>query len=312
MWATDLVGIELEPLDLMAKPNPLPHRRSMVLPVRFIRPPGIPATLADIYRATDEFPAVDRLPVGLAWAIRLPVMELSLLAPIMEPILKLVLPRTPWVLLRACPEILGTETDRGLVENYIRIPEFPVIPALVPGSTCAYAFLGLAELALCPLITANFVVPSPVLTLLPDADVAYLGTVISLLADARDLPTVNVMLIMTVTIVTNVIIMLTMTCPCPPVPVVVVCRLVCDPMPVVPALPAGETRLNRLAIGPNVRAGRRGRFRVVAGRLCLVLSWVPTPERLARGPNVVVIGMLLPTQAKILPPNLEVAVQWPR
>lgn len=137
-----------------------------------------------------------------------------------------------------------------------------------------------------------------------------LGTAMALLEDPPlELPTVNMTFITISIVITVVTIELTTTPPCPPVPVVVVCRRVWDRNVVEPVLPVGGTRLNRLAIGPNVRAGRRRGLIGAAGKLCLVLPWVPTPDRLANGPNVVVIGMLLPTQARTLAPNLEVAVQ---
>lgn len=137
IWATRLVLIALESLRLIAKSNSFLHRRSMSLPDRLIKPSGMAATLEEIHTATAAFPGIDRLVVGLAPAITLPVTLVSLLASMAVPIPNLVSLRTSCVLLRSCLPILGIRADRGFVENYIPIPDFPVIPVLVLGSTPA-------------------------------------------------------------------------------------------------------------------------------------------------------------------------------
>lgn len=314
MWAMVLEVTELEHLSLTATRARLvrPSRLTIALPGRLTRPLGTPATLDETHSATTAFPARPEPVVGLASIIPLPLTEVPLIA-CMPFIPKLVVLRTDPVLLRSPPDILGMVIDRGLAENYMEIAEFPVIPPLFVGPRPATAFPGLSELELLWVLSPRFPVVSRLLMCVLETPVAVanLGILITLVAELSPPSTKNIF--RTISSVIRLFIMeLTTTRPPPCVPVVLVCRLVWAPADMLPRGPGMV--LNRFAMGPNVRAvvALLVGATVMAPVLTLVRPCVPTPARLANGPNVVVTGMLLPTNASKLPPNLEVAVQWPR
>lgn len=312
-WAIVLDRIELEHLSLTATRARLvrPSRVTIELPVRFIRLLGTPATLDETHSATTAFPARPERVVGPAPIIPLPLTEVSLMATIpLTP--KFVVLRTFPVLLRAPLDMLGMSIVRGLAENYMEMAEFPVIPPLFPGPRPATAFPGRSDAELLWVLSPRLRVPSRLLICVretPDA-LAKLGMDIRLVAPPR-LPNVKKTLTMVSKIMTSLTMEVTTTRPPPCLRVVPVCRLVWAPALIL--LPGPGMVLNRLAIGPNVRAGVLAvGVTGMAVVLTLVRPWVPTPARLANGPNVVVTGILLPTNASRLPPNLEVAVHWPR